>query len=127
MNDLRIFSYGGGVQSTAALVLAAQGRLNFRRFWFANVGDDSEHPATLRYVRDVAQPFAEANGIEYRELRYTRRDGRQPTLYSEVMGNNRSIDIPMRMSNGAPGSTVWLGRWPAYPARLCGAHRKAVA
>lgn len=27
----------------------------------------------------------------------------------------------------APGSTVWLGRWPAYPARLCGAHRKAVA
>lgn len=25
-----------------------------------------------------------------------------------------------------PGATVWLGRWPAYPVRLCRAH-KAVA
>jgi len=27
----------------------------------------------------------------------------------------------------APGSTVWLGRWPAYPARLCSAHGTVVA
>ena len=49
---LRVFSYGGGVQSTAALVLAAQGKIDFPTFLFANVGDDSEHPATLRYVRE---------------------------------------------------------------------------
>ena len=50
--QLKVFSYGGGVQSTACLVLVAQGKLGIQTFLFANVGDDSEHPATLRYVRD---------------------------------------------------------------------------
>jgi hypothetical protein len=50
---IRAFSYGGW-QSTAALVLAAQGHIDFRTFLFANVGDDSEHPATLAYIRDHA-------------------------------------------------------------------------
>ena len=31
-DQLRVFSYGGGVQSTAALVLAAQGKIDFRVF-----------------------------------------------------------------------------------------------
>lgn len=101
---LRIFSYGGGIQSTAALVLAAQGVLDFRTFLFANVGDDSEHPATLRYVREIAMPWAQAQGLTIEELRYTRRDGSQPTLYQTVMGENRGVDIPMRVANGAPGN-----------------------
>jgi hypothetical protein len=54
----RQVSYGGGVQSNALLVLAAQGPIDYRTFPFANVGDDSEHSATLRYVRDVAMPYA---------------------------------------------------------------------
>lgn len=49
MPALRVISYGGGVQSTALLVLAASGRIDFRTFLFANVGDDSEHNATLVY------------------------------------------------------------------------------
>ena len=101
---LRVFSYGGGVQSTAALVLAVQGKIDFPIFLFANVGDDSEHPATLRYVREVAMPYAERNGVALHELRHTRRDGSSPTLYEEVMGENRSVGIPMRVSNGAPGN-----------------------
>lgn len=56
--QLRTFSYGGGVQSTAALVLPAQARIDFPVFLFSNVGDDSEHPDTLRYVEDVAKPYA---------------------------------------------------------------------
>jgi hypothetical protein len=44
---LRFFSYGGGVQSTAALVLAAQGKIDYPVFLFANVGDDSEHPGPV--------------------------------------------------------------------------------
>lgn len=44
---IRAFSYGGGVQSTAALVLAAQGIIDYPLFLFSNVGDDSEHPGTL--------------------------------------------------------------------------------
>lgn len=35
---LTVFSFGGGVQSTAALVLAAQGELDCSTFLFANGG-----------------------------------------------------------------------------------------
>lgn len=103
---LRCFSYGGGVQSTAALVLAVQGKIDFSIFLFANVGDDSEHPDTLQYVTDHAKPYAAAHGIELHELRYTKRDGSQPTLYGEVVRrDNKSVDIPMRMGgSGAPGN-----------------------
>lgn len=143
---LRVVSYGGGVQSTALLVLAAQGVVDFRTFLFANVGDDSEHPATLEYVRRVAMPFAEAHGLDLRELqRFSARgplcdgsavcawdddiDGgvivcptcgarfagerdtpfpdHRPvrTLMGQLLRNgSRSIPIPMRVANGAPGT-----------------------
>lgn len=49
-------------------------------------------------------------------------------LPSAAGGDAASAAGPCDVSGcRAPGSTVWLGRWPAYPARLCGAHRKAVA
>lgn len=70
---LKAFSFGGGVQSTAALVLAAQGRLDYRTFLFCNVGDDSENPETLSYVYEVAQPFAVRHGLDLVELRKVRR------------------------------------------------------
>lgn len=75
MTQLRCFSYGGGVQSTAALVLAAQKQIDFPIFLFANVGNDSEHPATLRYIEDHAKPYAAANNIELVELRKKRLTG----------------------------------------------------
>lgn len=102
---LRIFSYGGGVQSTAALVLAAQGQIDFKRFWFSNVGDDSEHPATLAYVKAHAAPYAAAHGIELRELRRTPK-GEERTLYGVLMREgSRTINIPVRMNDtGAPGT-----------------------
>lgn len=62
------FSYGGGVQSNCALVLAARREIPYRTFLFANVGEDSEHPATLEYVRNVAMPYAAAHGLELVEL-----------------------------------------------------------
>lgn len=77
---LRVVSYGGGVQSTALLVLAAQGRVDFRVFLMANTGDDSEHPATLRYVREVAVPFAAQHDLELHLLDRTRRDGSVETV-----------------------------------------------
>lgn len=101
---LRTFSYGGGVQSTAALVLAVQGKLNFPTFLFSNVGDDSEHPATLRYVNEIAKPYAAAHGIELIELNHTRRDGTQETLYRKLTREgSRSTGIPIRLEgSGAP-------------------------
>lgn len=145
---LRVVSYGGGVQSTSLLVLAAQGVIDFPIFLMANVGDDSEHPATLRYVREIAIPYAERNGIEIHMLDRVKRDGSVETLYGRLVNprtcgrckgsgkvfysdtdlqdegyppdltepvecprchgrgevESRSLPIPIRMSNGAPGT-----------------------
>jgi hypothetical protein len=138
VTTLRSISYGGGVQSTALLVLAAQGRIDFPLFLMANVGDDSEHPDTLAYVRDVAMPYAAEHDIEMVMLDRLRRDGSTETLWGRLMDqrpcrncrgtgsvftnhhddetrpcgvcggsgkvDSRSLPIPVRMSNGAPGN-----------------------
>ena len=135
--SLRIFSYGGGVQSTAALVLAAQGKIDFRTFLFSNVGDDSEHPATIRYVHDVAIPFAEKHGIEIHVLKRVKRDGTPETLYGRLTKEgSRSLPIPVRMSNGAPGTRSctadfkikvigkWLKEHGAHGPKPCRTHRE---
>lgn len=102
---LRSVSYGGGVQSTALLVLAAQGRIDFPLFLMANVGNDSENPATLRYVEEYARPFAAEHGIELAILDRVKRDGTVETLMGRLTREgSRSLPIPVRMSNGAPGT-----------------------
>ncbi|MBO2447153.1 phosphoadenosine phosphosulfate reductase [Actinomadura barringtoniae] len=89
-------------------------------FLFANVGDDSENPGTLRYIHEHAGPFARTHGIELRHLSRIRRDGTTETLYGRLMREgSRSIPIPIRMSNGAPGTRSCtsdfkikvIGRW----------------
>ena len=55
----RILSYGGGVQSSALIILAVLGEVPPIDFaLFANTGDDSEHPKTLEYVREIMIPWA---------------------------------------------------------------------
>jgi hypothetical protein len=99
-------SYGGGVQSTALVVLAAQGEIPCDAALFANVGDDSEHPDTLRYVREVAMPWAAARGVEIIELSRRLRDGTTRTLLEQVVRDaaKGQPSIPVRVSNGAPGN-----------------------
>lgn len=117
-------SYGAGVQSTAILVLCAQGYLPYRTFLFANTGDDSENPASLRYLREVAFDYAAAKGIEMHELARTPKRGRHkggPVTLLEAMYHpqSKSIPIPIRGENGAPGSRSCtadykvrvVGRW----------------
>lgn len=94
---LRFFSSGGGVQSVAALVLSVQGAIDFPVHLFANVGDDSEHPETLQYVREIAMPYAATNGIEYVELAPTYSGGK--TLYRRLVDGN-TPDIPMYFGTG---------------------------
>ena len=89
----------------AALVLAATGRLDFKTFLFCNVGADSEHPATLAYLEAHAKPYAAANGLDLIELGRVKRDGSSETLYGRLTkAGSRSLPIPVRMSNGAPGT-----------------------
>lgn len=91
---LRTFGFGGGVQSMGALVLAAQGKLDYHTFLFCHTGEDSEDPATLEYKARYAEPYAAMHGIELITIRYTRkRDGAQPTLL-EAIESGRDI-IPM--------------------------------
>lgn len=88
---LRVFSYGGGVQSTAMLAMQALGRLAepFDVMAFSNVGEDSEKPQTLKYFREIAQPYAKEHGIELVEIR---KEGE--TLRERIMGDAKSVVIP---------------------------------
>jgi len=105
VEPLRTVSYGGGVQSTALLVLAAQRVIDFPVFVMANVGDDSEDPATLEYVEQYAKPYAARHGIELHIVDRIKRDGSVETLYGRLTKEgSRSLPIPVRMSNGAPGT-----------------------
>lgn len=99
---MRIFSFGGGVQSMAALVLAAQGKLDYQVFVFSNVGEDSENPETITYFRSIALPYAQSRNLELHEV--SRQLRNQETLYQRLLRENQSIVIPVRMPSGAPGT-----------------------
>lgn len=111
---IKAFSFGGGVQSHAVLALTAAGELDYEVFLFANVGDDSENPATTRYIREVTIPYCESHGIRFEEIRRIRGTGNArfglhkgdaETLYEQITREGtRSIQIPVRMANGAPGN-----------------------
>lgn len=102
---IRLFSFGGGVQSHAVLALQAQNRLDvpYDVFVFSNVGHDSENPDTLNYLNKVTIPFCEEFGIELVEVRKTTR-GKPETLYEYIHRVKKSVPIPAYMSNGAPGN-----------------------
>lgn len=104
-------SYGGGVQSTAMLVLARQGYLRgYTTFLFANTGDDSEDPETLRYVREVAFDYAAAGGIRIEELGPARGQSlRQRMMDPTAVGLREPI--PFRGENGAPFKRSCTAEW----------------
>jgi len=99
----RIFSYGGGVQSNAVLALQAQGKLRnpYDVFVFANVGEDSENPATLEYIEEYAKPFAARHGIELIEVQATYQ-GKPDTILSRIKRTKASIGIPAYQGSGGP-------------------------
>jgi len=112
MSAKRAFSFGGGRQSTAALVLAVRGELNVDCFVFANVGDDAENPDTLAYVNEWSKPYALAHGIELVEVQRKFKDGRNPSLFNYLHNVRRSVPIPMRlMPDGAPGTRTCTTDW----------------
>lgn len=121
---LRTISYGGGVQSTALVILAAQRHPRFEEAMggqvtsavFANVGDDSEHPKALAWVRDVVVPWAADHGVQIDIVRRVKRDGTSPTLLEDHESpDTRSINIPLRMSNGAAGNRNCSETWKIKP------------
>lgn len=99
----RYFSFGGGVQSMAVLVLAVQGRVQYDEFLFSNVGHDSENPATIAYVENVAKPYAAANGIELTELQKLYR-GETETIAQWLERDKRTIGLPVFLASGMPAN-----------------------
>jgi hypothetical protein len=111
----RIFSSGGGVQSTACLVLSVQGKIDFPTHVFANVGDNAESPKTIAYVKDVLIPYAEKNGIEWVEVART-INGTPVDLYDFSMECEHTIPLPVRLSgSGAPGNRTCTSAWKIQP------------
>lgn len=112
MKLLKIFSYGGGVQSNAVLVLAAQQRVFYDAFVFANVGENAENPATLDYIENYAKPYAAQAGIPFYEVKKTNRKGEIVDLYDYTMSSARSIPIPVIMpSSGAFANRACTFDW----------------
>lgn len=99
--SVRAISYGGGVQSTALVVLACTGRIEADLAIFANVGDKAENPKTLDYVRRWAMPYAATHGLELIERN---RGGKQPDLYDRLMDPDANfLGIPVYFGdNGRP-------------------------
>lgn len=114
---VRVMSFGGGVQSVTIAAMQVLGLIEpYDVYLWANVGDDSETDETLDYVRNVFAPWAKANGIEFHEICKTKRDGTPaPTLLETVMGDNRTIPLPIWMSGGAPGRRTCTTDWKIRP------------
>jgi hypothetical protein len=91
-----LFRGRGGSDDPANLVAVCRAHHDWIH---ANGG--REEPATLLGLA----AYAEAHGIELVELHRVRRDGTPETLMGRLMKEgSRSLPIPVRMSNGAPGS-----------------------
>lgn len=102
-NAYRVFSNGAGVQSTAAMILQAQGKLAvpYDMFVFANVGEDSENKKTLEYYHEHFLPFAEQHGVPQIEI-HKLRFGEVDTVLQATERDNRTVPIPVYMDNGGP-------------------------
>lgn len=109
MITLDVFSFGGGIQSTAVMALMVRGDIQCSRLIFANVGEDSENPATLEYIATTAMPYATTHGLNLETV------GRPTSLLVHCLESNSTIAVPFRMSNGAPGNRTCTQRWKIEP------------
>lgn len=109
------FSFGGGVQSTAALVLAARDEIDVGAFVMADVGHDSESPATLAYVTDVSRPYAEAHRLRFHIIHRKWRSGRYRSILGYLHEVERSVPIPLHLPGGGPSNRLCTIRWKIEP------------
>lgn len=101
----RVYSFGAGTQSIAVMVAQAQGLLvnPYDYFVWADVGHDSEDPRVHEYMRDYVVPYCREHDIKMKRVAKTRY-GKEDTVLQSAIRKNRSIPIPVRMSNGAPSN-----------------------
>jgi len=84
---MKVLLLGAGVNSTALLVLKAQGKVDFDLAIFADTG--GENPKTYRYIEEVIKPYCDQHRIK---LVMVRKEGL--TLYEHHWNDKL---IPLRM------------------------------
>jgi hypothetical protein len=102
----------------AALVLASQSKIDYDWFVFCDVGADSENPDTIKYVDEVAIPFAKQHGIKLEIIHKRDRHGARKTLYQTIYTDKKSIIIPMYMGGGSPGNRTCTVDFKIKPFQL---------
>jgi hypothetical protein len=110
-----IFSCGGGVQSSACLVLAAQSKIPYQTFVFANVGDKAESPKTIEYINNVLKPYAKEHDINWVDVWKVNRKGEAVDLYDDCMTSHNSVSIPLHYENGGLGFRNCTSKWKIEP------------
>lgn len=101
---LRVFSFGGGVQSMAVVALQSLGVIApYDEFIFANVGNNAENPSTLNYIKHYALPFMAAHNMVFKEVQKVNRAGNKIDLYDYAIGENKAIPLPVMLSGGSFG------------------------
>jgi 3'-phosphoadenosine 5'-phosphosulfate sulfotransferase (PAPS reductase)/FAD synthetase len=65
--ELRILSFGGGVQTTALAILVAQGKVKADAVVFADTG--AERPGTYDYMNSYTKPLLKESGVEFVTVR----------------------------------------------------------
>lgn len=119
---LKVISYGGGIQSTAMIVLATEGVVEFTDAVFANVGEDSEAQVTLDYIRNVVTPWAAERGVKVHEVRRIARNGEPfSTLlkyHKDNLDRTGATPLPVHMIGAGPGgiaNRTCTRDWKAKP------------
>ncbi len=106
---LRVLSYGGGVQSTALLVMAARRELGIDAVIHVDLGE-AESPDTRAYVKNVAMPYAERHSIVWRNA-YVDAVG-------DILANPAHPKPPFRSQAGsAPMARQCTAHWKIRPFR----------
>jgi len=111
---VRIFSHGMGTQSVAVTVAQAHGLLArpYDAFVFANVGHQSENPATIAYMHDVLLPYLRAHNIPFVEIFKRDKKGNPVDLFEYTMSDaNRSIPMPVYFSERGVGNRTCTLDW----------------
>lgn len=109
-NPIRIISFGGGVQSTALAILLGQGQIQADMVIFANVGANSENPATLDYIEQYTKPYLSQIGIPFVEVNNSGKD-----LYDFTMQAEKSIPLPIHIRGAGMGNRTCTTEFKIKP------------
>lgn len=108
MDNIRVFSYGGGVDSFTVLLLQTQNKLPraFDTFIYSDVGSDSEHPGTIEHIETVAKPLALRHGIPFVTVQKHYITGEPATVYGDIVKTGHvGIPVYLMSKNKTTGGT----------------------